>query len=334
MVLCSSLLLLLKIIQMNKFLNITRRKPLLFRLMKCVLRGITQGTKTAKWLLKITIPISLAVLLLDYFGIIAYIADFTSPVFKYFGLPGVAAIILFTSIFTNIYSVILIIATLALPMREGTIIATMCLISHAFPIETAVLSKTGSSAVRMLIIRFVASFVAAYFMNLLMPGKITNIVVNTDIVKPEFWIVIKDWALSMLNTVVKILILVNLLNILQKILDEFKVTVWLTRPLKPFMKLFGLPESATLGWIVANTLGLSYGSAVMISLVEDKKLNKKDADLLNHHNAVSHSQLEDPLLFMTFGYSIAWLIFPRVILAIVCVWLRKLELYIRHLGKK
>ena len=100
------------------------------------------------------------------------------------------------------------------------------------------------------------------------------------------------------------------------------------------MALFGLPQTTTFGWIVANTLGLSYGSAVMISLVEDKKLSKKDADMLNHHNALSHSQLEDPLLFLTFGYSLFWLIMPRFVAAVICVWLRRLELYIKRKLKK
>jgi len=289
---------------------------------------------TAKWLLKITIPVSLAVLLLDYFGVIDYVAQYTVPLFKYFGLPGVTAVVLLTSIFTNVYSVILIIATLALPEREGTIMAAMCLVSHAFPIETAVLSKTGSSPIRMILIRIGGSFFVAWLMNMFMPGEATTQEFTHNIVKPELLTVLKDWGYSMIHTIIKILILINLLNVLQKILEAYGITKWLCKPLKPFMALFGLPQTTTFGWIVANTLGLSYGSAVMISLVEDKKLSKKDADMLNHHNALSHSQLEDPLLFLTFGYSLFWLIIPRFVAAVICVWLRRLELYIKRKLKK
>lgn len=100
---------------MKRFILKTRKKDWFFKIIKSILRGVPQGMNTAVWLLKITIPVSFAVLLLDYYGIIDYIAIYTAPIFKYFGLPGVAAIVLFTSIFTNIYSIILIIATLSLP---------------------------------------------------------------------------------------------------------------------------------------------------------------------------------------------------------------------------
>jgi hypothetical protein len=64
-------------------------------------------------------------------------------------------------------------------------------------------------------------------------------------------------------------------------------------------------------------------------------MNRQDADLLNHHVALSHSQLEDPLLFLTLGYAIHWLIWPRLIIAIAAVWIRKAELKLLEIyGRK
>ena len=88
----------------------------------------------------------------------------------------------------------------------------------------------------------------------------------------------------------------------------------------------GLPRSTTLSWVVANLIGLAYGSAIMIDESEKGKMSHEDADLLNHHISLSHSQLEDPLLFLTLGFPIHWLIWPRLIIAIVAVWLRKAEI--------
>ena len=316
---------------MNKYLNFLRHNPNLIKLKYCILAALPKGMKTAWWLIKITIPVSFGVLLLDYYGILDILARYTEPLFKHMGLPGVSAIVLITSIFTNIYSVVAVLTTLNLPVREGMIIAIMCLVSHGFIIETAVLKKTGSSPVRMLLLRLTCSFVIGWFMNLILPGVAATEFISRSRDHGELTAVLINWGSLITATTIKIIILVNLLLIFQKILEAFGLMRLLERPLSPLLKLMGLPEKATLSWIVANLIGLAYGSAIMISLVEEGKLSKSDADLLNHHIAISHSQLEDPLLFLTLGYAIYWLIWPRIVFAIIVVWLRKAELYYRSM---
>ena len=309
--------------------NMESNKSVSERIVKSVKEAFPKGLKTAYWLLKITIPVSFAVVMLDYFGGIDFIAQYTSPIFKFIGLPGVAAIVLITSVFTNIYSVIAVLTTLALPTREGTIIAVMCLISHGFVIETAVLKKTGSSVFRMLLLRLTASFIVGWMLNLIMPGQST--IITENIVREEliFSEVFMNWLYAITITIIKILVIVNLLLIGQKMLEEFGLMDLLVIPLKPFMRVFGLPYNTSFSWIAANFIGLAYGSAIIIEQLETEKMTKSDADLLNHHIALSHSQLEDPLLFLTLGFGMGWLIFPRLIIAIVAVWIRKAEQYIR-----
>ncbi len=298
------------------------------RLKHCVTSAFPKGMKTAWWLIKITVPVSFGVMLLDYFGVLALMAQYTGPVFRQVGLPGVSAIVLVTSIFTNIYSVVAVLSLLQLPMREGIILATMCLVSHGFLIETAVMKRTGSSAIRMLLLRLTGSFVIGWMLNLIMPGSISTATQSIIQQHQEFGIVFMHWLSSISQTTLKILILVNILLVFQRILDEFGWIGAIEKPLSPFMKIMGLPQSTTLSWVVANLIGLAYGSAIMIDESEKGKMNREDADLLNHHVSLSHSQLEDPLLFLTLGYAIHWLIWPRIILAIAAVWLRKAELKI------
>lgn len=298
------------------------------RLKRSVLSALPKGMKTAWWLIKITVPVSFGVMLLDYFGILTLMAQYTGPVFRHLGLPGISAIVLVTSVFTNIYSVVAILSLLQLPMREGMILATMCLVSHGFLIETAVMRRTGSSAIRMLLLRLTGSFVIGWMLNLVMPGSMSNDIHSLIQLHQEFSIVFLHWLSSISQTTLKILVLVNVLLIFQRIMDEFGWIGAIEKPLSPFMKMMGLPRSTTLSWVVANLIGLGYGSAIMIDESEKGKMNREDADLLNHHIALSHSQLEDPLLFLTLGYAIHWLIWPRIIMAIASVWLRKAELKI------
>jgi hypothetical protein len=298
-------------------------------MLMCIKTALPQGTRTAFWLLKLTIPVSFGVFLLDYSGWINILAGVVAPALKIFGLSGEATVILLTSTFTNVYSAIAVMTTLGTGYREGTILAVMCLISHSFIVETAIQRKTGSNALRMILVRLSASLLAALLLNLFLPGKMEE---SQGLLLREtitFLPALKAWLVSISTTTVKIVVLVNLLLILQKILSEFGLIKWMLMPFEPLLRIMGLPPNTGFLWMVAYTIGLGYGGAIMISQAEEGKLNRREADLLNYHIAISHSLLEDTLLFAAMGYNIWILIFPRIFLAIFYVWIRRLELFLK-----
>ncbi len=299
------------------------------RIYGCVKLALPQGTKTALWLIKLTIPVSFAVFLLDFAGWLNVLAAWVAPLLKLIGLSGEASVVLITSIFTNIYSSIIVMTTLGTGYREGTILAVMCLISHGLIVETAIQKKTGSNPFRMVLTRLSASLIAAVLLNKFLPGETaeaTGLLIRQS---ASFVPALTDWSKAIALTTFKIVLLVNLLLVLQKILDEFGLIRWILIPFKPLLRIMGLSSNTGFLWMIAYTLGLSYGGAIMISQSEEGKLTRMDADLLNHHIAVSHSQLEDTLLFAAMGYPIVILVFPRILLAILYVWLRRFELYFK-----
>jgi spore maturation protein SpmB len=304
------------------------------RLAYCVKSSLPQGMKTAFWLLKLTIPVSFAVFLLDFFGMLNVIAEWVAPLFKLIGLSGQASIVLITSFFTNIYSVIAVMTTLGTGHREGTILAVMCLISHALIVETAIQKRTGSKPWRMVLNRLSGSFIAAWGLNLLLPGEPATDAANLISETEAFMPALISWMTDISVTTIKIVILVNLLLILQKMLNEFDLIKWILKPFIPLLRLMGLPANTGFLWMVAYTLGLSYGGAIMISQSEEGKLSREDADLLNHHIAISHSQLEDPLLFAAIGYPMIILILPRIFLSIGYVWVRRFEIWLKSKKRK
>lgn len=290
--------------------------------------ALPKAFETIKWLLSIMIPVSFVVMILNYTGILALVSSYVSPAFKLIGLPGESAFILLTSIFTNIYTAIAVITSLELEGRVVTILAVMCLVAHGFIIETAVLKKTGSSVIRMVLLRLFGSFAIGAILNLVLPVDKSQIVSSIVLMQESFFVMLTVWFQSTLLLIIKVTILITLLMIFQKLLESFGVIRWISKFLKPLQLLMGLPESTSFSWIVANTLGLAYGAAIIMEQVEEGKMKKEDADLLNHHIAVSHSQLEDPLLFAAIGVPLGWMIVPRLILGIVVVWLRRLELLV------
>ncbi len=315
----------------NTIMNSNQQQTLKFpnlglRILKVIRLAIPGAVKTNKWLLKLTIPVSLGVFLLNFTGVIMAVSVFVSPFFEFLGLPNETALLLLTSIFTNIYSVVAVLSTLNLPVRDATILAVMTLISHGFIIETAVLRKTGSSAIRMLLLRLITSIVAGIILNLMMPEFSGTTSKHSFTEQVSFFAAFLIWLQEMAYMTVKIILLISSLMILQKAMEEFGIIQWLSKLSRPLLKPFGLPESTSLSWIVANAIGLAYGSAVMLEQVENNKMTRQEADLLNHHIAISHSQLEDPLLFMAVNLPLWWLIWPRIVLAFVAVWLRRFEL--------
>jgi spore maturation protein SpmB len=197
----------------------------------------------------------------------------------------------------------------------------MCLISHNYFVETPIQKKTGSSAIEITLVRFIYSFIGAYLLNRFMPedsGQIITAASKSDM--ETFSDILISWFNNSILLIIQILIIVVFLLILQKILNEFGFIDKIASLLSPVLTIMGLPNSVAFLWIVANTLGLAYGSAIMIEQSESGKLLKEDADLLNHHIGISHSLLEDTLLFVAIGVPPLWIIFPRVILATVEVW--------------
>ncbi|HRG03906.1 MAG TPA: nucleoside recognition domain-containing protein [Paludibacteraceae bacterium] len=290
-----------------------------------VISALPKAGRTTVWLLKIIIPISLAVSILQYTGVIEVIARYLSPVFSVIGLPGEAAIVFITSIMLSLYAPIAIIATLPLDPRDVIILAVMCLIAHNMIVETAVQSKTGSRYITMFLLRIISAFVAAFFLNLLLPQTVETSQIAADAeVYQSFADMLLAWLISSFWLIVKILLIVTSLMLLQNILKEFKILDVISRTLAPLMSLMGLPRNCSFLWFVAHILGLTYGSAVMIAEVESGELSREDANLLNHHIAVNHSTLEDTLLFAAIGVPLLWMIVPRFVLAIVIVWFVRL----------
>jgi hypothetical protein len=131
------------------------------------------------------------------------------------------------------------------------------------------------------------------------------------------------WALSTLKLVIKILILVLVIMVGQRLMEEFRIMDFLSRITAPAMLVFGLPHSASFLWIILNVVGYAYGAGVIMERVKDGKMKPQEADLVNHHASVCHSLFEDTVLYAAIGVPIFWLTVPRVAMALVVVWFER-----------
>ena len=304
---------------------------LINRLVKCVRLALPRSLSICLWLLKVMLPISLAVRVLQYVGVIDWLAGYLSPVFSYIGLSGDSAFVFLTSIFLPLYPTIAVMTTLTLTLREATILAVMCLVSHNLPVECSVAHKTGSRFGEIVAFRIAMSFVAAVVLNWLLPQSDApfNFLASATTEVTSWGMLLMQWLTSSLSLIVTIVLIVTALMVLQRVLEEFGWMHRIAHSLSPLMRLFGLPSGCSLLWLTGNVVGMAYGAAIMIDEVEEGRLTREEANLVNHHLGVSHSLLEDTMLFVAMGISFWWICLTRLVLAMIAVWTMRLWCMIR-----
>jgi hypothetical protein len=302
------------------------RKTLFARASGAVRKGVENAFGTAWFLLKIMVPVSLAVALLGWSGILKVVARFLSPAMGLLGLPGEAALVFISGALLNNYSAIAVAGSLSLNLREAAILAIMCLSAHNLIVETAVMRKSGSSALKMVLIRLGSAAVAGWIFSLVLPASLSELPLLGSVAggaRAAFWATLAAWGLSTGKLVLKIVLIVLAIMIAQRLLEEFKIMDLLSKIFAPLMKVFGLPASSSFLWIVINIVGYAYGAGIVTEQIQSGRMKPQEGDLFNHHAAVCHSLLEDTVIFLAIGIPLFWLTVPRLALAIVVVWLER-----------
>ena len=309
-------------------------RPIMEKLKKIIRQAAPRALKTIWWIFKITATVSFIMFLLKYTGILTWIATAVSPVFHIFGLPGDAALAYVSAYFINIYSGIAVISTLDMTVRQITILGTMNLAAHAMVAETAIQKKTGTPVIHMVIVRTLASLTLGIVMNLVLPGRpeyTADTIALSEIpflnIQGELWPMFLVWLKGLARLTVWMTTLILLLNIMQRALYEYGIMNKISRFFSPLLTVFGLPKETTFLWIVANVIGLLYGSAAIMDEMERGKISDRSILLLNTHIGISHSNLEDLMLFSAIGGVWYWMLLFRWALVTILVW--SLRLYFK-----
>lgn len=282
--------------------------------------------------MKIILPVSLFVGFLDYFGILVYLAQFLDPVFMHMGLPGSTAIVFITSIFLPLYAPLAIIISMPITLRELTILALMCQTAHNLPVESAIQAKTGTSFWAMTFLRIAVSIGIALFLNLVLPQDMGMPLFDTTAVEAVSTVgqLLAIWIKNSVKMGLILFGIILLLNVLYKILEAYRLIFKLSKTIEPVLRFFGLSSSVGFLWLIGYIVGLAYGGALMIDQMNEGKVSRTDARLLNYHLAVSHSVLEDNLLFVALGVSYLLILAVRLTVALAVVWLVRFIIFIRR----
>jgi hypothetical protein len=105
--------------------------------------GIEAGVRTSLQILKITVPLYVAVDLLKRTPVIGILGSLFAPVMGLFGLPGEAAFAFIAAFLLNLYAAIAILVPLHLDAFQVTQCGLMMGIAHNLVVEGGVLRCTG-----------------------------------------------------------------------------------------------------------------------------------------------------------------------------------------------
>lgn len=284
---------------------------------------LRRALHTALWVMKIVIPTSLVVTLLDYCGLIAAVSVYTEPFFALIGLPGKAAIAYLSSIFLPLYVPYALISSLALNLRQATILALMCLLAHNLPVEAAVQRRCGLPLWQSLPLRIGFSLFGGFLLNLILPEALTlsHPLITTAAAAPlSLSDALRSWAMGTASLCLKLILIITALMFLQDFLKRHGLIQIISRSLSPFMKFCGLKPESSFIWLIANIVGLTYGAGIMAQEVEQANADREELRRINRHIALNHSLLEDTAIFVMLGVGWYWLIIPRLLFALTAVW--------------
>lgn len=292
-----------------------------------LLKGLKEGLKVSYSIAKIMLIASFIITMLKYSGFIEIFSNTIAPFCRFLGLQGDAVLALMSGYLINCYSAIAIITTLALTIKEVTIISIMLLLCHTLPIELAVQKRAGGPLFLIFLVRLSSSILVGALLNIIIPNNANFMGIRIDMETAAKFASFSEMMIAWLwgNVVILKIIIINIVIIIfYKLLNRIGILEKISNLFKGFMFIFGLPKETAVLWVVANVIGLIYGSSMLIEAKNNKRLNDHDLKKLNLSVSTCHSLIQETANFWAIGASVSYLIIPRVIISIITVWVYNL----------
>jgi hypothetical protein len=273
-------------------------------------------------LLKIMVPISIIVKILSEFGVIDTIGEVLSPVMRLVGLPGEFGLVWATALLTNIYGGLLVFFTLSTShsytVAQVTVLATIILLAHTFPIELRIAQKAGVRLWFMFTLRFGGAFLLGWIVwRIFSLGKWhqqpATLAWNPGTHDTSLFV----WIAAEAKNYAVIFLVIFALLALMALLTKTGIIKKLNNALHPFLRLVGMSKEAAPVTMIGMTLGLAYGGSLIIKEAKSGRLSKQDVLLSLSLMGLSHSLIEDTLLMLAIGASLTGILFARVLFTVL-----------------
>lgn len=279
-------------------------------------------------LMKVMLPILIAVKIADELGAVAVMTDVLTPVMTSIGLPAESALIWATCLLTGLYGAIAVIIGLAGQLEMTTAqlsaLCAMMLFAHAIPIEQAIVRRAGASfwltaALRVGVGLVYGAGVALFCKTtglLADPVDFTWLAASGDGQVDEGLLA---WVLTTATGIAATLAIIVGLLVLLDALAAVGITDRITRLLMPVLRVSGLSRDVAPVTTTGVLLGLTYGGALIIAEAEEKNFPPRTRLLALSWLSLSHSLIEDTALLFALGADLWVILVGRLIVTLLVV---------------
>jgi len=296
------------------------------RLKEAFIRGITKGSASFVWMMKILIPVSFFTVLLQWTGLLKLFEPVIQPMMSLVGLPAIAALPLLSGMLTGVYGGIAAMAVLPFTREQMTLMAIFILIVHNMIQEGVIQAKSGIHPIKTTLFRIAAGTSTVMIVSMFFGQQAVDLTMaqQAQSAAESFRVMIEDWCFTTLHLTVKIFFIIMLILVTLEIVKALDWIDHIVMAFSPVLRLLGLERRVGVLWITAALFGLAYGGAVIVEEAKRGDLTKKDLEMLHLSIGINHSMIEDPTLFLALGLSPFWLWVPRFIAAVIAVRLLRL----------
>lgn len=276
------------------------------------------GHRVALDIFRFLIPIVILVKLLEESGLIPWLSLPLRPVMDLVGLPAELSLAWISCILVSIYSGLMVLISLApqmpdLTVAQMTVFGVLVLIAHSLILEVRIAGQCGVSMPFQFLLRLVSGILAAFLLHLFLDGfgllqeKAT---IFLSVEATSSW---TAWFFQQVKTLAQIYVLICAVMLLQRFLDVFHISEWMGRLLGPVLRLLGISPQAVSIVIIGFTMGLLYGSGILIKQAHQGTLSRRDTLCAISLLGLSHSLIEDTLLLTLIGGSLWGLLGFRIV---------------------
>jgi hypothetical protein len=263
-------------------------------------------------LLKIMLPISILVRLLQQTGAIEHLGKAFGPIVVLLGLPAAGGLVWVNTLITNIYGGMITFHALglsdALTVAQASVLCQLMLVAHTFPIELSVARKAGIPLLSMFIWRFGLALISAWvlsmslsFLDVLQAPLSLPKAMALPSAEHTTWL---SWGMNEVHRYALVFLVVFALMALMRFLKASGFIDAFSRSLKPIMDWLGIHAAVIPITVVGMTLGILYGGALMIEETKKNKIPAKDVFYAFCLMGLCHSIIEDSLLMMALGANV------------------------------